>query len=147
MQVKDKGHGARNSIVILNRWGSVSTFKLQENRKGLRFRLVIWCEESILPNPLPLSQGHLPSLPLEILIPRAKRNKLAFGPRISGRKRAGDAIFAYFHYRSLPFPLKTTERLCVRMYVFFIYSYACIHIINAILVATESLLRKCSFYM
>lgn len=146
MQVKDRGHGARNSIVILNRWGSVSTFKLQENRNGLSFRLVIWSEESILPNPLPLSQVHLPSLPLEMLIPRAKRNKLAFGPRISGRKRARDAIFAYFHYRSL-LSLWPTERLSVRMYVFFIHSYACIHIINAILVATESLLWKCSFYM
>lgn len=60
MQLKDKGRGAQtvvpvHSVVILNRWGSISTFKLQENRKGLRFRPVIWCEEAS-------SQIHCPFL-------------------------------------------------------------------------------------
>lgn len=55
-----------NSIVIFDRWASINTFKLYKDRKGLRFRLLIRCEKTALPNSLPASQGHLPFLTLGI---------------------------------------------------------------------------------
>lgn len=161
MQVKDKGHGARAvvsmySVVILNRWGSINTFKLFKNRKGLRFWPVSLHEESILSNPLGLSQSPLPSYTLEMLIPRTKKSELdppkckhgyfCFWTKISGRKWARGAIFVYFHHLYLSL-WKTTENLCVRMYVFFIYIYAYVCIMNVSLVATGNLLWKCNFYM
>ena len=162
-QVKDKGHGGHAivpmySVVILSRWDSISTFKLYKNRKGLRFTPVILCKESILSNPLPLSQGPLPSCILEMLIPRAKRNKLdpttcqawiflAFEPKYqaeNGKEVPSLFISTISLYLSL---WKTTESLCVRMYVFFIYIYAYVCIMHVILVATGNLLWKCNFYL
>lgn len=85
MWVSNKGRGAcavvqeepmaMNAIVILNRWGSIHTLKLHKDRKGLIFRPVIQYEESILPNLLPPSPSHLPSLTLKMLIPETERGR------------------------------------------------------------------------
>lgn len=66
---------AVNAIVILKGWGSINTLKLHKDRKGLIFRPVIQYEESILPNLLPPSPSHLPSLTLEMLIPGTERGR------------------------------------------------------------------------
>lgn len=136
--VKEKGNASQRqrawsmcyclfSIIIPNWWDSINTFKLYKNRKELRLRLVIWCEESILPNPLPFPQGHLPSLILEMLIPRAKRSKPGFKGTYAffgfWTKSIGQEISKRCHLCLSTFPFEKPLEVCMWECICIFYLY------------------------
>lgn len=145
---------ASNSIVIFNRWASINTFQLYKDRKGLRFRPLIWCEKTAIPNPLPTSQGHLPFLTLGIAdfkstekqirptnVPGFRQTHFWLSDQVCQARNGQEMPSLLISTMSLFSPLKNHWKFVYEnVYVPFFYIYAHIFIINTLLVATGNLL-------